>query len=616
MPFLANPKHTKESGAFILIGVLGIAVLGGLLGFGKVREFVIGGGIDLGTGIVKIVFATLATASQYIFDAISGSLQWVINNILAIPVAPNNPAVIPIVRIGWEVSRDLVNTAFLLILVFIGLAMILRLREYANQKIFINLVLIALLVNFSGVLVGLVVDIGNIITNFFFLAVANVEWTVFWPGQDTTSGSDLPEIVALSIGIMVYYAVASLIYLAIIWLLFLRLFILWVLAITAPLAFAAYILPATRKFWNQWWSTLIQWTFIGVPIGFFMYLAGTALDYGADDILGRAVVTATDPSGVAFLGPVVVLFLLFTGVTLSLTLAPAGTRGILRFGRTAAAVTVGVLARDLIRAGLTKSGRVQRMAQRMETYSSRDRGVFGQTVGRVSAPFVRRAGRAMGSGNVDAMAGETRKSETEVQNLATGSIVSRIKGNISTQKKAGYLNAIVKRGDIDEARRAGLTDPEIKNIRFSAQKFGAHRDIDTAMPHLTTKADVVKELATRLGRTPTPAEETRAYDDRFRTMRPDRVQQISEGVFEKDSTGAFLHPETLEQMLGNWDGRHMGNFNEKHGSRGIEAMEQRIDELVAAGPYFGRRDWLEQENPRLLKYIESDAGQRLGFDLT
>lgn len=48
-----------------------------------------------------------------------------------------------------------------------------------------------------------------------------------------------------------------------------RVFLIQILAILAPLAFICLILPQTRKYWDDWLKHLISWTFLGIFLLFF-----------------------------------------------------------------------------------------------------------------------------------------------------------------------------------------------------------------------------------------------------------------------------------------------------------------------------------------------------------
>ena len=51
-----------------------------------------------------------------------------------------------------------------------------------------------------------------------------------------------------------------------------RIIVIYLLAIAAPLALAAYILPSTQKYFWDWLKALAQWSFYGVVVFFLMGL--------------------------------------------------------------------------------------------------------------------------------------------------------------------------------------------------------------------------------------------------------------------------------------------------------------------------------------------------------
>jgi len=69
-----------------------------------------------------------------------------------------------------------------------------------------------------------------------------------------------------------------------------RVFMISILTVISPLAIMAYALPQTRKFFNQWWSALFKWTFLGVWTLFFLMLgigsAGFIMPTQAQGITG------------------------------------------------------------------------------------------------------------------------------------------------------------------------------------------------------------------------------------------------------------------------------------------------------------------------------------------
>ncbi|HEA84495.1 MAG TPA: hypothetical protein ENI04_00750, partial [Candidatus Wildermuthbacteria bacterium] len=122
-------------------------------------------------GLTTIIITMLTFIPATIFFLISGLVTWILQTVLSIGIIPGATGTPEFVKVGWELSRDFINILFLLILVFIGLATTLRLETYQYKKTLPALIGVALLINFSGVFVGMIVDISNIITNFFLIAV-------------------------------------------------------------------------------------------------------------------------------------------------------------------------------------------------------------------------------------------------------------------------------------------------------------------------------------------------------------------------------------------------------------------------------------------------------------
>jgi len=188
----------------------------------------------------------------------------------------------PFIYLGWRTVRDFTNLFFVIALIIIGLATALRIKDYEAKKTLPWLIFIALLINFSLVITGMVIDASNILMNYFLSEVSNLgsyfgtQSQLLFPGdwvQKLLSLGYPSSPIKLALAIIFNLATAATLFLFAV--LFLaRYAFLWFLVIVSPFAFFAYILPGTRKLWNQWWNTFIQWTFIGVAGGFTLYLSG------------------------------------------------------------------------------------------------------------------------------------------------------------------------------------------------------------------------------------------------------------------------------------------------------------------------------------------------------
>ena len=96
-------------------------------------------GGNLVEDIARLIVSAVTITTGLIFFLVAGVTNWIIVTLINVGVAPGvGPQ---FVTDGWTFSRNFVNIFFLLILVFIGLATILRLREYELQRTLPKLIL-------------------------------------------------------------------------------------------------------------------------------------------------------------------------------------------------------------------------------------------------------------------------------------------------------------------------------------------------------------------------------------------------------------------------------------------------------------------------------------------
>jgi len=222
------------------------------------------------TGKISILFASL----------VAGMVMWVLSPDF-IPFSYTGMDN-PIIKAGFPVMQGLANMILVLSLVVIAIATIIRYKEYEAKRLLPYFIVIALLVNFSPVFCGLIVDAGNIVMNFFINQIIGGEGTVdrlkkldeataitqiFTLNpieQATTMFQRLTILINTFIFVMVFF-MYFLIFI-------LRYIAIWILVILSPLAFVCYILPYTRSYFQMWWRVFIQWIIIGIAAVFFLYL--------------------------------------------------------------------------------------------------------------------------------------------------------------------------------------------------------------------------------------------------------------------------------------------------------------------------------------------------------
>ncbi|MCD6402273.1 hypothetical protein J7L36_00235 [bacterium] len=212
----------------------------------------------------------------------------------------------PMVLSGWNFVSGITNMFLILIFVVIALAMILRIETFQAKKALPRLLIVALLTNFSLVFIGMLVDIANIFYNTIFITSWNTPYTIVSAllMSGTSAFISLGTMLATwaasymipFVGSAAQYALVTMInivsfplisfmvfqvfcfflisgiFLIYAFLFIARVFIIQLLAIISPLAFLCFILPQTQKYWNEWLKHLIEWTFLGIFLLFFLSL--------------------------------------------------------------------------------------------------------------------------------------------------------------------------------------------------------------------------------------------------------------------------------------------------------------------------------------------------------
>ncbi|HXK31944.1 MAG TPA: hypothetical protein VJ378_00505, partial [Candidatus Paceibacterota bacterium] len=127
----------------------------------------------LGSAISGVAASIWGLIITYL-GIITGAFLWLCVNILNWVLSPNfislsytDPSKNAFLDVGWNLTKDFGNIIIVLALVVIGLGTALRLAGYQAQKALPTLILIALLINFTPVFCGLIVDAANILITFF-----------------------------------------------------------------------------------------------------------------------------------------------------------------------------------------------------------------------------------------------------------------------------------------------------------------------------------------------------------------------------------------------------------------------------------------------------------------
>lgn len=273
---IISSQQGRERGLVISGTALGIgAGVLALLGTGAwfwredIAKFTLKGGVGL-----------LLIIANWAFDWSSGIFRNVATSeVLKFAITKD-----AMVLHGWNIIRSLANMFIVLGFVVVGIATILRIREYEAQKKLLPLIMAAILINFSLVICGVFIDVANITMDYFLGASgpdgiinplrARLTGPTVVSFIESTKG-DFERYVAAVMGFSISLIVSSMIFLLYGLIFIMRPVALMCLVILSPLAFACSALPATKSaFFNKWRDQFVNWVVIGVPTAFFLYLGG------------------------------------------------------------------------------------------------------------------------------------------------------------------------------------------------------------------------------------------------------------------------------------------------------------------------------------------------------
>ncbi|MCX6785710.1 MAG: hypothetical protein NTZ18_02565 [Candidatus Komeilibacteria bacterium] len=206
------------------------------------------------------------------------------------------------VQVGWPLVRDISNMFFVVLLLVIAFSTILKISNYQYKNTLAKLLLMAVLVNFSKTIMGLLIDFGQVImltfVNAFRDAAASNLVHMFGikdmlkiqaAGADITGFSVLGTTILAAVLLVVAIGVM----LAFVAVLLMRILYLWVLVILSPLAFLLSAFPMGAKYASEFWSNFWKQLTTGIALAFFTWLALTVMSVGSSDVNQAAALLGT-----------------------------------------------------------------------------------------------------------------------------------------------------------------------------------------------------------------------------------------------------------------------------------------------------------------------------------
>lgn len=204
----------------------------------------------------------------------------------------------PFVTIGWPFLLGIANLGFILSLLFIAAATTLRLEGYGARRMLPKLLIAALLINFSLVIGGIIIDASRIIMAIMINLLGTTQLEnigadilqaskVLDPVIKINTGANIWDVDLLASAtswriplkvlqstVLIYGLLIGMIVISVG--LFIRYIMLILLLIVSPLAYLAIALPNMSGYAATWWKTFLKYVFYG-PIALFVLIMITQL---------------------------------------------------------------------------------------------------------------------------------------------------------------------------------------------------------------------------------------------------------------------------------------------------------------------------------------------------
>lgn len=188
---------------------------------------------------------------------------------------------------GWVLVRDICNLFFVFLLLYNAFLLVLGINKGDPQKNVLQILLMAVLINFSKMICGLLIDFSQVIMLSFVYAFRGNAANRLTEALKVDTFMDLNKknisnnagdeeswvnmVMALSLAFIVV-TLTVVVLLALTLMMIIRIVMLWILVALSPLAFIMGLVPFGKKFASRWWDKFTKQLVLGPVMAFFLWL--------------------------------------------------------------------------------------------------------------------------------------------------------------------------------------------------------------------------------------------------------------------------------------------------------------------------------------------------------
>ena len=588
---------------------------------------------EVGEGIIKAVSEILAKIALFPLEWAYDILTWVTGDeFISLSFTGQDN---PVVQEGWGIVRNFTNMFIILGFVLIALATILRQQEYQAQKLLPLLIGIALLINFTPVICGFMIDASNMPMNYFLSTGAGTPSGQGFVNELRTNidaiqeqNYDLPVEIVYYL-LIAFFGIGGAIIIGLLAFLFaVRYVALWILIILSPIAFFCYVFSFTKQYFTMWWNQFFQWCIIGIPAAFFIYLSNILIKE-----ISTQSLTGQPTGGISQFGNlfvyIVPLIFLYAGLMVSLKSGAAGADMVISGAKRAKGVAIGASVKGGKWAG-KKAGtfakervpaRLLRSAEKAAGYTPKSKwskraykytgvGLAGRQIARLGTAHT-----------ASERADIAKEKELASKKDASGNLTTLRSLTASKSQKIAALQASVEKGQVKEWEKLGLSKDEKKKIitdigksaiKIHPKEFSQIRDAD---PLLTEK--IVREFPNDVReRVGGKLSENDIQLSGIESLNEKTIAGLDNEKLKKLDISVVLDDKFLKSFLKHADGSKIGTLAKTFGKSFIDKMQTFTQEQADEKTGGDIREWYlkEAHNTAPINYLHSTGASSLGFN--
>ncbi|MST04312.1 MAG: hypothetical protein EXS49_01970 [Candidatus Pacebacteria bacterium] len=249
--------------------------------------------------IEESITSAVQVITLLIFSFLGRAIN-IISNFLFPLVSLGNQALgSPLVRTGFRICLQVANLGFVVSIIYVAFATITKFNDYKIKDFLIKLITAAVLINFSFAMAGTIMDVSNVVGNYFLAKsipdgnldgfseqMANAfnlgKITQVKPGPNVGLEDNLSSVgrtflnIIFSMWISIFVSIIILLtFIGIAGMMLARYVAMVILLTCMPVIWLCYMspFPQVKSYFGKWWEQFLKWIYFYPITAFFLYLA-------------------------------------------------------------------------------------------------------------------------------------------------------------------------------------------------------------------------------------------------------------------------------------------------------------------------------------------------------